>query len=293
MNLLCFGAGYSGTRACKFAHERGWTVSGTTRTQAGADDLTASGGTGIVFDGGAPRAELASAIARATHILVSVPPNPNAAEAAQADPVLSQCGELIARAAAQGGLKWIGYLSTIGVYGDHAGAWVDEATEPAPKSARSRARLAAETAWKDFASEHRVKQQTFRLAGIYGPGRSAIDRLRNGTASRIVKPDQVFNRIHVDDIVAAVWRGLNGHGSAGAFNVSDDEPAPPQDVVAFAAELIGMPAPPEIAFADAESSPMARSFYDENKRAANTRMKAELGVVLAYPTYREGLRALA
>jgi nucleoside-diphosphate-sugar epimerase len=173
-------------------------------------------------------------------------------------------------------VQWIGYLSTVGVYGDHGGAWIDETTPATPMQERSRWRLAAEDKWLTLGQRSCKRAQVFRLPGIYGAGRSAIERVREGTAQRIVKPGQVFNRVHVDDI----------------YNVTDDEPAPPQDVIAYAAELLHMPAPPEIAFEDARLSPMAASFYAENKRVSNARMRNELGVTLKFPSYREGLQAI-
>lgn len=183
------------------------------------------------------------------------------------------------------------YLSTVGVYGDHGGAWVDETSECRPVSKRSRQRLAAEAGWRLFSKETGIPVAIVRLAGIYGPGRGPFEKIRDGTARRIVKPGQVFNRIHVDDIAATVDAALS-QAAAGLYNSADDEPAPPQDVLAFAAGLAGVPPPPEVAFEDAELTPMARSFYGESKRVRNDKLKRALGVRLAYPTYREGLRAV-
>jgi nucleoside-diphosphate-sugar epimerase len=189
-------------------------------------------------------------------------------------------------------IVWIGYLSTVGVYGDHKGAWVDETTPPNPVSERSRQRLSAEDAWRAFGARSHKRVQIFRLAGIYGPQRSAIDRLQAGTAQRIVKPGQVFNRIHVDDIAAALEAAIGGRGTRQIYNVADDEPAPPQDVILFAAELLHMAPPPEIAFKDARLSLMAKSFYVENKRVSNRRLIEDLGISLKFPSYREGLLAI-
>jgi nucleoside-diphosphate-sugar epimerase len=188
-------------------------------------------------------------------------------------------------------LAWIGYLSTVGVYGDHGGAWVDEATEPRPLSGRSIERVRAETEWRRLADELGVPIGIFRLSGIYGPGRNALAQIVDGTARRLVKPGQIFNRIHVADIATVVAAGA-AREAAGVFNVTDDEPAPPQDVVAFAAETAGYPAPPAIDFETADLSPMVRSFYGENKRVGNKRLAADLGVRLAFPSYREGIAAL-
>ncbi|MEM6498268.1 MAG: SDR family oxidoreductase, partial [Pseudomonadota bacterium] len=229
------------------------------------------------------RPELQQSLKRATHILVSAGPDDDG------DPVLRACSKAIAELQAT---RWIGYLSTVGVYGDHDGAWVDEATELRPKSQRSIRRVAAENAWLAFAEGKRWSLQVFRLAGIYGPGRSAVDKLKSGTARRLIKPGQVFNRIHVEDIANVLTAGVAREERVGIFNVTDDEPAPPQDVVAYAAELMNLPEPPDLPFETADLSPMARSFYSENKRCKNDRIKGELGARLDYPTYREGLAAL-
>ena len=229
----------------------------------------------------ADRGAVSDALAEADRVLVSVAPN------ASGDPVLNAFGDELAAAKPQS----IVYLSTVGVYGDHGGAWVDETSPCHPKSNRSRQRLDAEARWAGFGAETGVPVAIIRLAGIYGPGRGPFEKLRRGTARRIIKPGQVFNRIHVDDIAAIVEAAFE-RGASGVFNGSDDEPAPPQDVLAYAAELLGMPPPPEVPFEEAELTPMARSFYGENKRVRNRRIKSELGVRLAYPTYREGLAAV-
>ncbi|MEM9029643.1 MAG: SDR family oxidoreductase [Pseudomonadota bacterium] len=287
MHLLCFGVGYSALRVCDAAIADGWRVTGTSTSDAGVARLNQRGIAGLRFDGTTANDDIAAALASATHVVVSIPPSHDQ----WVDPVIEMYGDQIASGADQ--LSWIGYLSTIGVYGDHAGAWIDETTEPKPVSSRSRARLAVERQWTVLADQRSIRLQIFRLAGIYGPGRSAIDRLRAGTARRIVKPGQVFNRIHVDDIATAVGRGMRGGGSKQVYNVCDDLPTPPQDVIAYAAELIGVDPPPEIDFNTADLSPMARSFYGENKRVRNDRLKQDLDVRLAYPSYREGLTALA
>ncbi|MGI9403233.1 MAG: NAD-dependent epimerase/dehydratase family protein, partial [Hyphomicrobium sp.] len=206
------------------------------------------------------------------------------------DPVLRHhAGDLQAASS----LTWIGYLSTVGVYGDRQGGWVDETSKTQPTSERSRRRLAAEDAWRAFGAQTNRRVQLFRLAGIYGPGRSAIDRLQEGSARRIIKPGQVFNRIQVDDIATALSAAIAGRGTQQVYNVTDNEPAPPQEVIAFAAELLEMPPPPEIAFDEADLSPIAASFYADNKRVSNARLREDLGVHLKFPSYREGLRAIA
>jgi nucleoside-diphosphate-sugar epimerase len=208
---------------------------------------------------------------------------------AAGDPVLDRHGPEIA---ALPGLAWVGYLSTTGVYGDRGGGWVDEASALRPSGERGRRRVAAEAGWLDLWQRHGVPVQVFRLAAIYGPGRSAIDQLRAGTARRIDKPGQVFSRIHVDDLAAVLAASMARPRPAGVYNVCDDEPAPPEAVTAYAAGLLGIAPPPLAPFAEAELSPMARSFFDDNKRVSNRLIKTELGVTLAYPDYRAGLAAI-
>ena len=278
VRLFVFGLGYSaGAFARAMVRQAEW-VGGTVRS---ADKAAGQGIAATVWDGSAPAADVLAALPGATHLLVSVPPG-------DSDPVLAHFGAAI-RAAPR--LAWIGTLSTVGVYGDYGGAWVSEATTPHPKSERAHQRLAAEKAWGSLAAEHGVPLAIFRLAGIYGPGRNALANLAEGRARRIVKPGQVFNRIHVDDIVQTLGAAV-ARSAAGLFNLADDEPAPPQDVVAYAAALMGVAPPPEVPFAEADLTPMARSFYGDNKRVANARIKRELGVSLLFPTYREGLSAL-
>lgn len=282
--LVVFGCGYSARRFVELHGGEFDAVDVTTRSAETADRLTADGLHAHLFDGWRTGEALAAAVGRATHLLASAAPTD------AGDPVLIGAGDALAAA---GDLAWIGYLSTIGVYGDAQGGWVDETTPPAPENERARRRVAAERAWLDFAAGKDAVVQIFRLAGIYGPGRSAVENLRAGAARRLIKPGQVFNRIHVDDIAAAVAAGI-AHPHVGPIvNVTDDEPAPPQDVVAFAAGRLGLPVPPDIAFETAELTPMARSFYASNKRVSNRVLREELGVALAFPTYREGIAALA
>ncbi len=229
----------------------------------------------------ASTAEIIAALRNTTHLLVSIAPS------AAGDPVLAHFRDDLAAAP----LRSVVYLSTIGVYGDHQGAWVDETSPCHPVSLRTRQRIEAEDAWRAFAAETGVPLAIIRLAGIYGPGRGPFDKIRRGTARRIVKPGQVFNRIHVDDIAAIVDAAFEQRAD-GIFNAADDEPAPPEEVLAHAASLLGLPPPTEIAFDDAEMTPMARSFYGENKRVRNDRIKSNLGIRLAHPTYREGLAAI-
>jgi nucleoside-diphosphate-sugar epimerase len=282
-HLFCFGLGYSSGYVARDLTERGWRITGTSTRANGAAKLNALGYHGFVFDGRTHIAEVAAALQSATHVLLSIPPD------AAGDPALRVFGNDIA---ASPSISWIGYLSTVGVYDDTAGAWVNEDTPARPASERGKRRLDAENAWLDLGRRSSKAVMVFRLPGIYGPGRSTLDDLRAGVARRLVKPGQVFNRIHVEDIAAAVEAGIAKPHQGQVYNVTDDEPGPPQDVVAFGAELLGLPTPPELDFATASLSPMARSFYSECKRVSNARMKAELGVTLKHPNYRDGLRAI-
>jgi hypothetical protein len=276
--LLCIGLGYTARVFAARLASAGWRVIGTAQSADGAARIATLGYEAIVFDGTAPSDALRAALDSATHVLISAPPD------ASSDPFLRHHADDLPPA-----LAWIGYLSTVGVYGDHGGAWVDETTVPKPVSNRSRWRLAAEQTWLDLAKRTGIRVEIFRLAGIYGPGRGALESVRNGTARAIAKPGQVFNRIHVEDI-ANVLATTIAHGPAHSlYNVTDDEPAPPQDVLVYAATLLELPPPPAVDFATADLTPMARSFYSECKRVSNARMKQALGVTLAYPTFRDGL----
>ena len=283
MNLFCFGLGYSAQHFIKTYGEAFDTIAGTARSHYAVEKIGEPRLASYMFDAERADAEIPAALARADVLLVSIPPD------ASVDPALAKFGRVLAQLPQR--LKII-YLSTIGVYGDRSGEWVDETRVPAPKQPRSIARLRAEKAWQALARDNRKSIQILRLSGIYGPGRNALMQLKNGTAQRVIKPDQVFNRIHVTDIATSIAAALACEGDSDIWNVTDDEPAPPQDVIAYAAKLMGVPPPPEEDIATAPLSPMARSFYEENKRAANGKLKEGLGVELAYPTYREGLKAL-
>ncbi|WP_212522822.1 SDR family oxidoreductase [Actibacterium sp. MT2.3-13A] len=272
--LLSLGHGYS-AQALTRVLPAGWTVIATTRDPEKAGALRARGLEALVW----PGADLGPALARATHLLSSIAPGPDG------DPVLNAEGERL-RAARH--LEWVGYLSTTGVYGDHGGGWVDETAPLAPATRRGRLRAEAEAGWQALG----LPLHIFRLAGIYGPGRGPFAKVRAGTARRIVKPGQVFSRIHVDDIAQVLAASIARPNPGAIYNICDDDPAPPQDVIAHAARLLGLPVPPAEDFATAEMTPMARSFYAESKRVRNDRIKQELGVALKYPTYREGLAAL-
>lgn len=256
---------------------QGWRVIGTTRSDADADAIRESGAEPVMW----PSQGCAQALDEATHILTSAAPT------ADGDPILALLGEQIAQAAPR--LDWVGYLSTTAVYGDQGGGWVDETTPPNPVSDRARRRVDAEAEWAAIPD---LPVHIFRLAGIYGPGRGPFAKVRNGTARRIIKQGQVFSRIHVADIAQILAASINHPNPQAIYNACDDEPVPPQDVIAYAAELLDMPVPPEIAFEKAKMTPMARSFYGENRRVGNNRIKDELGVELRYPGYREGLDAM-
>ncbi|RWM96549.1 MAG: SDR family oxidoreductase [Mesorhizobium sp.] len=271
--IFIFGAGYSG-KAFARANKDAGTILGTTRAPEKFEALRQAGIQPLLFDG-ALTPEISDALEKTTHLVVSVAPE----EAG--DPVLNAARQTIAEIPA---LEWIAYLSTVGVYGDYGGGWVDETTECRPVSKRSMLRVAAEQDWLKLGRDIGRPVAILRLSGIYGPGRNALVNLENGTARRLVKPGQVFNRIHCDDIAGALWHLLRDD-RGGIFNITDDLPAPPQDVVTYAAGLMGVTPPPEIPFETAQLSPMARSFYGENKRVANTAIKAA-GYRFRFPDYR-------
>jgi nucleoside-diphosphate-sugar epimerase len=285
VSLFVFGLGYSAMHYVTTRQQRD-AVAGTVRTSDKAQAISAAhpNTEALVFDAPHLDASIERRLAAATQLLISIPPGDSG------DAVLQQFAAAIAAAPH---LERVVYLSTIGVYGDANGAWIDEGAATEPRSARNRARVVAEQGWIDL-GKHTGKTITIlRLAGIYGPGRNALVNLRKGKARRLVKPGQVFNRIHVEDIARAIEASFMSDAPGGVFNVTDNEPAPPQDVIVYAAELLGIKPPPEVPFESADLTPMARSFYSSNKRVSNTRLKQHLGVTLAYPTYREGLHALA
>jgi nucleoside-diphosphate-sugar epimerase len=284
-SLFCLGFGYSAATLARQLRDQGWQVAGTARRPERLAELAVAGLTGLLIDSAQPLP--ANALEGVTHLLVSIPPGP------QGDPAASGLQAALRAASAAGTLGWIGYLSTTGVYGDHGGAWVDESTPTAPTGERGQRRVAAECAWQAFGAAHGIKTQIFRLAGIYGPGRSVLDDIRHGIAQRLVRPGQLFSRIHVADIAGTLRAAMTGDSGARIFNVCDDEPAASADVVAYGCALLGVAPPPEIPFTEARLSPMAQSFWADNKRVSNRLLKTALGVRLIYPTYREGLGALA
>ncbi|WP_188791488.1 SDR family oxidoreductase [Salipiger pallidus] len=274
--LLALGCGYSAKALSRRLIPQGWHVLGTIRDMAGEDELREEGITPVPWDA----ETVTAALSEATHLLITAGPGDIG------DPSLALCAEAIAEHGPR--MEWIGYLSTTGVYGDHGGDWINEDTPLRPSTPRGQKRLEAERNWSAIPD---LPLHIFRLAGIYGPGRGPFAKLRSGKARRIIKPGQVFSRIHVDDIAQVLEASIRQPSPGSAYNLCDDDPAPPQDVIAFAAELIGLPVPPAIPFEEAEMTPMARSFYAENKRVSNRRIKDELGVELFYPDYRAGLRA--
>lgn len=279
MKALVLGHGYSAGFLTPLLRAEGWQVSGTTRGNPAR--VAAAGAEPLLWPG--DDAAVRAAIAEADAILVSVGPDQGA------DPVLAAFGAAIARARP----GWLGYLSTTGVYGDQAGGWVDETAACDPSTRRGRERLAAEQGWQALAAAHGLPLHIFRLAGIYGPGRGPFAKLLAGTARRIVKPGQIFSRVHAEDIAQVLLASIKAPCPGAIYNVCDDDPAPPEAVIGHAAELLGLPLPPAEDFATAEMTPMARSFYAESKRVANDRIKRELGVTLRHPDYRAGLAALA
>jgi len=282
-HILFFGLGFSAGVLAKRLARQGWRVSATSRSAAGAAAIRARGYRGLVFDGTAALPQ--DALDGVTHVVDSAPPGDDG------DPVLRRhAGDFAARVQQ---FHWIAYLSTTGVYGDHAGGLVSEDTPLTPNTERGHKRLLAEEQWLELWRAHGLPVQIFRLAGIYGPGRNQLVSLLDGSAKRVIKPGQLFSRIHVEDIAATLEASIAHPHPGRAYNVCDDEACPPQDVVEFGATLLGLPVPPDVPFDAASLSPMARSFYADSKRVSNARIKTELGVTLTYPTYREGLTALA
>ncbi len=281
MKLVIFGMGYSAKALVQEMQPVApGTVIGTTRSEDKAAALSDIGVTPRIFPGSDLRADLQDA----THVLITAGPQDGA------DPVLKELRPVFEDLASR--FEWVGYLSTTGVYGDHDGGWVDETAPLTPATRRGRARVATEGEWQTLARDHGLPLHIFRLPGIYGPGRGPFAKVRNGTARRIIKDGQVFSRIHVEDIAQALMASMDRPRPGAIYNICDDDPAPPQDVLSYAAELLGVDLPPAVRFEDAEMTPMARSFYAESKRVDNTRMKQELGVKLRYPTYKAGLDAL-
>jgi len=280
--LFCFGLGYSAMALSRRLDAEGWTIRGTCRDAKRRNALAALGIKAEVFDG-KKRMESASILENSTHVLLSIPPS------LKGDPVLQYHAIDIANI---GSVRWVGYLSTTGVYGNHNGNWVDENSTLRPTSRRSKQRLLAEKSWRNWGRETNIPTQIFRLAGIYGPGRSVLNRIKSGTAIRVSKPGHYFSRIHVEDIATVLSASINKPEPDTVYNVCDDEPADPASVAGYAFNLLGHTPPTEISIDDAELSPMAKTFWRDNKRVRNNRIKEQLGVELAFPNYRSGLRNL-
>ncbi len=293
MRLGILGAGFSGRAIGALAAGQGTDAWGTTRGAENTHALKAVGIEPVIFDGETADDVLVTALSTTTHLVISIAPSrkENSAEPdATVDPTLLALGDRILPAIAPS-LRWVGYLSTVGVYGNHDGAWVDEETPAAPSSERSRQRVRAEAEWMALGEATGLPVAIFRLSGIYGPGRNGLIAASEGRSRRLAKPGQVFNRIHVDDIATAVTKAADIEAK-GIFNITDDEPAPPQDVVAFAHTLLGTAPPPEMNFATADLTPMARSFYGENKRVSNAKSKQAFSMTYAQPNYRAALQAM-
>ncbi len=283
-HLFCFGLGFSARTLAKRLQAKGWKITGTTRTPEKRQALRAQGFDHVVlFDKDRPLEDPAQSLEGVTHILVSAGPD------ADGDAVINQhAGDI----ATMPGLQWLGYLSTTGVYGNHDGAWVDEEARLSPSSPRSEYRVNAERAWQDLHAKRALPVHLFRLAGIYGPGRSLLDTVRAGKAKRIDRPGQVFSRIHVDDIASVLQASIARPNPGQIYNVCDDMAASPAEVTAHACELLGVEPPPLVPFEDAGLSPMGRTFWLDNKRVSNRRLHEELGVELRYPDYKAGLASL-
>ncbi|MFG6518033.1 SDR family oxidoreductase [Sulfitobacter sp. 1A13496] len=275
--LLSLGHGYSARALAARLLPQGWRIIGTTRSREKLDEIAATGVEPMLW----PGSDLSSLLQEVPNLLVSAGPGP------EGDPVLLDLQDEITAAAPH--LRWVGYLSTTGVYGDHGGDWVDETTPLTPSTRRGAARVQAEAAWGAIPG---LPLHIFRLAGIYGPGRGPFAKVRKGAARRIIKPGQVFSRIHVEDIAQALHLSLAKPQPGAIYNLCDDDPAPPQDVIGHAAALLGLPLPLAVDFDKAEMTPMARSFYAESKKVRNDHAKAALGWQPIYPDYRSGLAAL-
>lgn len=281
--LFCFGLGFSALALARRLKAQGWSIAGTTRSPEKTAALTGEGIEVFLFDRDRPLSDIQAALAGTTHLLVSIAPDETG------DPVLACHG---ADLGASEGLQWAGYLSTTGVYGNRDGGWVDEDSVLQPTVERSKRRVAAEEAWLQAWRSQGLPVHLFRLAGIYGPGRSMLDTVRSGKAKRIDRPGQVFSRIHVDDIAAVLQASMARPRPGGIYNVCDDDPASPAEVTAYACGLLGIEPPPLLPLEQAGLSSMGLSFWSDNKRVSNRLLHEELAVELAYPTYKAGLDAL-
>lgn len=281
MNLLCFGCGYVAQNFARLILREGGKVTGTTRDKANFKKLKAQGINPLIFNNNQSLNQ--EVLKSFSHILVSIPP--------------SQDGDLIINTYFRefeflSNLKWLGYLSTTGVYGDHQGEWVTEVSPCRPTQVRSQIRLQSEEAWLNLCKRYDIPVCIFRLSGIYGPRRNVFEQIRDGTAQRIYKPGQVFSRIHVQDIVHTLLASILNLQAGEIYNLADDEPAATADVISYACHLLGLEPPALVPFEEAQLSSMAQEFYAENKRVSNRKIKQELNINLLYPTYREGLKSM-
>lgn len=281
--MFAFGFGYCAQELGARLKAQGWSIAGTARTGEKVQQLAQSGFEAAEFSGEQSMPDVSRLLQGTTHLVHSIPPGQDG------DHVLQHYEQELEGLST---LRWVGYLSTVGVYGDQDGQWVNEDTAPRPNSTRTEARVTAEQAWLEFGARNGIPVHIFRLAGIYGPGRSVFDKIANGTARRINKDGQVFSRIHLDDIATVLEASIAKPRAGAIYNVADDEPAAPGDVVAHAAEMVGVAPPPEVDFEDANLSPMARTFYQGSRKIGNALIKSELGIQLRYPTFREGLVSL-
>ncbi len=283
-DLFCFGLGFTGSALVRNIQTKGWTVSGTCREKAQQDVWHGTGVQAHYFDGGEVSETIVNTVRKASHVLITIPPHKEVGD------VVFKHFENSLSGSSQ--LQWLGYLSTTGVYGNRDGDWVDETSELKPGFDHQRRRVEAENQWRNLYREHQVPVHIFRLAGIYGPGRNLLQRVRAGTARRIDQPGLVFNRIHVADVVQVLCASMEQPHPGAVYNVSDDLPSSPAEAVVFACDLLGVEAPPLTALEEAGLSKMGRGFYQTNKRVGNRKIKEELGVQLQYPDYKVGLREL-
>lgn len=281
--FFCFGLGYSAHALAEALAQDGWKISGAVRSEEKAASLSEKGWRVSALDSPGSDTEIVEALSTASYLLSSAPPVEGR------DPILERFKPTLRMS---GRFDWIGYLSTTGVYGDRDGGWVDEESDLLPTGPRGEARVACEAAWTALAADLDAPVFHFRLAGIYGPGRNALETVRRGRARRIDKPGQVFSRIHLDDIVTILSAALNHPEHPGAYNCCDDNPAPPEEVIAYACTLLGVETPPLVPFDQADLTPMAKSFYRDNKRVDNTKIKEKLGVTLKWPSYQRALKAI-
>lgn len=281
--LFCFGFGYTAQKLAQQLAAKGYKIAGTTRDYERRDELREQGVEAYVFDKNHPLVNPEIAFRDVTHILVSAPPD------GSGDPAYLVHQDDFTTIDT---LQWVGYLSATSVYGNHDGDWVDEEDETNPGSIRGSRRALAERQWLDLWYRDAVPVHIFRLAGIYGPGRSAIETVRVGNAKRISKEGQVFSRIHVDDIVQVLMASMEQLKPGEIYNVADDCPSPSHEVIGYACQLLGIEPPPVTPWNEAELSPMAASFYKENKRVSNKKIKEKLGIDLLYPDYKAGLQAI-